>query len=191
MFSNQRQGLIDLKLPQCCSIFAIMLGTSFTAQAQSLENWEQCAFKVGEVIEILEIGNIGYEQEVKKQCGLRPTPRIEISQLEAKLPFDVIQAEPWKQKFQQLTGKGYDDVKLSLTVSSAMQRDGDWLVGKGHDSQGGDSSKAVIAVNSKTGKVLAIYADVTGVLEMYGFDVNSKGIPEKLWQWLSEETGAG
>ncbi|WP_353171053.1 hypothetical protein [Acinetobacter rudis] len=173
--------------PLIIAVFSLPVIT----HAKSLQSWEQCIERVGKTIDIAEVGNIGYEQEVVKQCGTRPIVPIEINKLGDKLPFDVIQAAPWKEKFQKLTQKDYKNIQTALTVSSSMQPDGDWMIGHGHDPQGGNTSKAVIAINTKTAKVLAVYADVTGVRNLYGFNENSKDVPQKLLQWLSDETGVG
>ena len=102
----------------------------------------------------------------------------------------MVQAAPWKARFQQLTGKRYQAIKESLAVSSEMQRQGDWLVGSGYDPRGAGASKAVIAVNTKTGKVMAAYND-SRKTQFFGFNQNSKGVPAKVWQWVSDESAAG
>lgn len=173
--------------PLIIAVFSLPVIT----HAKSLQSWEQCRDKVGNSIDISEVGNIGYEQELVKQCGDRPVMPIAANKLGESLPFDVVQATPWADQFKKLTGKGYTELKSSLTVSSKMQREGDWIVGSGYDPQGGNTSKAIIAINTKTNKVIAVYADVAGELKLYGFNHDSKGVPEKVWQWLSSETGAG
>ncbi|MDR0236163.1 hypothetical protein [Acinetobacter sp.] len=167
-----------------------LLAIPFVAQAKTLQQWEQCADKAGRSVNVQEVGNIGYEAEIKKQCGTRPVATVGMVKPDGKLPYDVIQAEPWKKKFQQLTGKEYTKVKTSLVVSSAMKREGDWLIGSGYDPKGAGASKAVIAVNTKTGKVMALMSSYDGV-QYFGFDENTKNIPQKLQQWISEEVAAG
>jgi hypothetical protein len=171
-------------------LLAGLLSLPVFVQAKTLQQWEQCADKAGRSVNVQEVGNIGYEAEIKKQCGTRPVATAGMVKPDGKLPYDVIQAEPWKKKFQQIAGKQYTDVKQSLVVSSPMQREGDWLVGSGYDPKGAGASKAVIAVNTKTGKVMALMSSYDGV-EYFGFDENTKNLPRKLQQWITEEVAAG
>ena len=168
----------------------LVLGATSWAQAQTPQQWEQCAERVGRSVDVQETGQVGYELAIKDKCGVRPISNAGMAKPDGKLPFDVVQAAPWKGRFQQLTGKTYGSIKESLAVSSAMQRQGDWLVGSGYDPRGAGATKAAIAVNTKTGKVMAAYASSDGV-KFFGFNENSKGVPDKLWQWGSEETAAG
>jgi len=169
----------------------ILITPLFTVQAQTLQAWEKCVEKVGQTIDTFEVGNIGYENEIKKQCGVRPATTITQNQFEKSLPSDLIVSTNWKERFQKLMGKQYENIKSSLTVSSPMQRDGNWFVGNGYDPRDGGSSKAIIAINPRTNKVLAAYIDATGALHFYGFNENSKDLPKKLTHWLSEESAAG
>lgn len=162
----------------------------FSVHAQSIQDWEKCANRFGATINVLEIGNFNYEEEIKKHCGERPSSDITQDKLASYLASDVIQATQWKVKFQKLIKKDYAAVRSSLTVSATMQREGDWYVGSGYDPRGAGSEQAVIAVNIKSQQVLAAYIS-SGVLYLYGFDENSQNVPEQLWQWISVQTAAG
>ena len=168
----------------------VLMGMASWAQAQTPQQWEQCAERVGRSVDSQEVGQVGYELAIKKQCGVRPVSNAGMAQPDGKSPFDVVQAAPWKARFQQLTGKRYQAIKESLAVSSEMQRQGDWLVGSGYDPRGAGASKAVIAVNTKTGKVMAAYND-SRKTQFFGLNQNSKGVPAKVWQWVSDESAAG
>ena len=168
----------------------VLMGMASWAQAQTPQQWDQCVERVGRTVDVQEVGQIGYENAIKDACGVRPVSNAGMAKPDGKSPFDVVQAAPWKARFQQLTGKRYQGIKDSLAVSSAMQREGAWLVGSGYDPRGAGASKAVIAVNTQTGKVLAAYTDSRGP-QFFGFNQNSKGVPAKVWQWVSEETAAG
>lgn len=172
------------------TLMLIGLALPFTVQAQSIQDWEKCADKVGSTLNVLEIGNIGYEQEIKIRCGERPSTTISKDKLVNSLASDVIKASQWKSRFQKLTLKDYAAVQASLTVSGPMQREGDWLVGSGYDPKGAGSEQAIIAVNTRNNKVMAAYVSA-GVLHTYGFDENSKDVPEKFWQWMLGKTAAG
>lgn len=95
-------------------LIAGMLTIPLFAEAKTLQQWEQCADKAGRSVNVQEVGNIGYEAEIKRQCGTRPVATVGMAKPDGKLPYDVIQAEPWKKKFQQLTGKEYTKVKTLL-----------------------------------------------------------------------------
>ena len=168
----------------------LVLGVASWAQAQTPQQWDQCAERVGRTVDSQEVGAIGVESAIKRQCGTRPISNAGMAKPDGKLPYDVFQAAPWKARFQQLTGKSYSGIKESLTVSGRMERQGDWLVGSGYDPRGAGASSAAIAVNSKTGKVLAVY-NAGGDTRFFGFNQNSKGVPAKLWEWVSESTAAG
>ena len=167
-------------------LLAGMLITPIVAQAKTPQQWADCADKVGRTIDVQEVGNIGYESEIKSKCGTRPVSTTGMAKPDGKHPHDVIQAAPWKARFQQLVGKSYANLTSALVVSSAMQRQGDWLVGSGYDPRGAGSSKAVIAINTKTGKVMAAYSDTEDGVKFFGFDENTKGVPSKFSQWVAE-----
>jgi hypothetical protein len=100
----------------------VLMGMASWAQAQTPQQWDQCAERVGRSVDVQEVGQIGYENAIKDKCGVRPVSNAGMAKPDGKSPFDVVQAAPWKGRFQQLTGKRYQGIKESLAVSSAMQR---------------------------------------------------------------------
>lgn len=160
------------------------------AQAKTIQEWEKCANKIGSTLNIVETGNAGFEQEIKRQCGVRPATTIPASQLQGRLAFDAFQAAPWKDKFMQLTQKDYAEIQAALTVSTPLQQNGDWVVGEGYNPQAGGSGKAIIAINIKTAKVLVGHIDIHSAVRTYGFDSNSKTLPASLKKWFTEATQA-
>lgn len=177
-----------MKIVYLISISNLILSSA--VQAQSIQEWENCTNKIGRSLNTLEIGNIGYEQELKKHCGVRPATHITQDKLANSIAYDLIQANQWKVKFQQLLKKDYIAVQSALSVSGTMQNNGNWWVGSGYNPQGAGVDQAAIAINTKTHQVLAVYVKA-GVLQTYGFDENTQDVPEKLWQWMSGKTAAG
>jgi hypothetical protein len=109
----------------------VLMGMASWAQAQTPQQWEQCAERVGRSVDSQEVGQVGYELAIKDKCGVRPVSNAGMAKPDGKSPFDVVQAAPWKARFQQLTGKRYGHQRVfgGVECHAAPRRlvGGQWL----------------------------------------------------------------
>ena len=46
----------------------VLMGMASWAQAQTPQQWDQCAERVGRSVDVYEVGQIGYENAIKDKC---------------------------------------------------------------------------------------------------------------------------
>lgn len=159
--------------------------------AQTPQQWAQCAERAGRNVDVAALGQVGYAMAIAQHCGERPVNNTGMANPEGRLPSDVMQSPVWKARFLKIASPAkYQEMVRSVTVSSAMVRDGQWLVGSGYDPAGAGASKAAVAVNTQTGEVMVALL-LGSDMDFYGFDEHSDNAPQKLWQWVTEQSAGG
>ena len=113
-----------------------------------------------------------------------------IASIEGKYPFDVIKMPWFKSKLAALLNdKSRREFSARLQVASPVERQGDWLVGKGLAPHSGGSEEAAFAINVNSGAVFGMMMTDGDVFTSIGVDDPAK-LPSPLQAWYLERGGS-
>ncbi|MEN9353569.1 MAG: hypothetical protein RL318_894 [Fibrobacterota bacterium] len=175
---------MKIKVQNWAVVVIFVCMSSFAKNTKTMKQWEKCRDRAESSVNQMEVGIWGVEAEIKSKCG--EPPAQEPSALTGAIgmsPYDLVRSKAWKKKFLALTKSNYSAFVDRLVMSSGIEFDGAWIVGKGFAQHCGGSDEAAFAINSNSGEIFAVMLENGNSITKFGFS-SMQSAPPFLQTWL-------